>query len=81
MKRSLMKNLLQAQQAGLATALVTDLKTGQQSVVYQADGQGLLTDGDLGLSDVLLQEVSRSIEQREANLTAANDTEFFIQPY
>lgn len=81
MKRSLLKNLLQAKQAGIPVALVTDLKTGQQSLVFRMGDQPAMADGDLGFEAPLLEEIAGLIEANKVALLNAADTEFFVQPH
>ncbi|MBV6632463.1 MAG: hypothetical protein KI792_05430 [Alphaproteobacteria bacterium] len=81
MRRSLLKNLLQARQASLPVALVTDLKTGQQSLVYPMPDKPPLADGELGFEENVLVKIGELISGNTVDIIEAADTELFVQPH
>ncbi|KAA0681399.1 XdhC family protein [Roseomonas genomospecies 6] len=81
MKRDITERLLAAREAGRPVALVTDLSTGLQTLVYED-----AVHGGFGLEDDLLAEVRERLRQdRSGLITDAEDDEdglrLFVQTH
>jgi xanthine dehydrogenase accessory factor len=67
MRRRTLDGLLAARRKGASFALVTDLKTGQQSLVHSD-----VAEGEFGLSDAQLAAVRTALDQDKSGIIEGN---------
>jgi xanthine dehydrogenase accessory factor len=80
MKRQLLDAVLEAQRAGRPAALVTDMDTGQQTLVSPADGQWAQR-GDLGLDAEVLAQVEEALAADRSGIVEQGESRRFIQVF
>ena len=76
MKAEILERLLRAKAEKRPVALVTDLKSGLQSVVHDAAAHG-----GFGLDDDLIQLVARHVRDDRSGIIERGDTKLFIHVF
>jgi xanthine dehydrogenase accessory factor len=81
MKRRFIQAVLEARQAGHSIALVTDLDSGQQTLVSPTDEGDLIQRGDAGLDQGGLPLIAAALRDDRSGIVQHGETSWFVHVF